>query len=351
MRCLTLAKALREQGGVCCFICRESQGHLLHMIRENGFEAISLPLNQLQDVLAEDETTPLKHASWLEVNWEFDALQTIQTLRGRVVDWLIVDHYAIDFRWENKLRPYCKQLMVIDDLADRLHDCDVLLDQNLGRSEFDYAELIPIKAKKFIGPNYALLRPEFLQLRSQSLARRTDTSNLKNLFISMGGVDKDNITGQILDILKTCDIPLDLCITVVLGRYAPWLEHVQSQAAKMPWPTTVLPGSDKMAKLMAESDLAIGGAGGTAWERCCLGLPTLIFVQAENQQAGASALDKVGAAIELQTCNEIPEILNKLFLLESSSSLLAKMTSIAAELTDGKGCIKVSNFITDMHHD
>ena len=261
MRCLTLAASLRERGADCCFICRQHPGNLLDLIREQGFEVHVLPLELVNSKkMTLGKKARPAHAHWLCADGTTDANQTLNLLRKTPVDWLIVDHYALDVHWESALRPICRHLMVIDDLADRPHDCDLLLDQNLGRTAADYTGLVPAHCTILAGTKYALLRPEFATLRPYSLARRSPP-RLKHLLITMGGVDKYNITGQVLEALKACRLPDDLRITVVMGPHAPSLEQVLNQVGQMLWKTEVLVNVRDMAKLMAESDLAIGAVG------------------------------------------------------------------------------------------
>jgi UDP-2,4-diacetamido-2,4,6-trideoxy-beta-L-altropyranose hydrolase len=229
--------------------------------------------------------------------------------------------------------------MVIDDLADRAHDCDVLLDQNLGRNVQDYGGLLKPNTTTFIGPQYALLRPEFAQLRSQSLARRTQPQ-LKHLLITMGGVDKDNATGQVLKALTACHLPPDLRITVVMGPHAPCLADVKLQAAQMVRPTQVLVGASEMAQLMSDSDLCIGAAGSTSWERCCLGLPTLLLVLADNQQSSAQALLMTGAVRVMDRTSlavSLPRLMSELGADPNAGQALAGMRDSAQAITDGQG--------------
>jgi len=134
MRCLTLADALREQDAECQFVCREHEGHLMGYIRSRGHDTHALPRTRPSSSFESD----LAHASWLGVDWQTDAAQTRQALGNAALDWLIVDHYALDRPWESALRSSCKRIMVIDDLADRQHDCDLLLDQNYGSSAERY---------------------------------------------------------------------------------------------------------------------------------------------------------------------------------------------------------------------
>lgn len=339
MRCLTLADALREHGAQCRFICRPHSGHLLDLIAKRGHQAIALPaVNDHYKAPADPA-----HAAWLGTDWATDAEQTSKVLDQQPMDWLVVDHYALDHRWEQAMRPACHRLMVIDDLADRPHDCDLLLDQNLGRTEHHYDDLLKAGTQRLIGPHYALLRPEFAQWREYSLARRTQPK-LEHLLITMGGVDQGNVTGQILGALKICELPQNLQITVVMGPKAPWLSQVQSLAVEMPWPTKVLVGVNNMAQLMANSDLAIGAAGSTSWERCCLGVPTIQLVLAENQKAIAEVLVKEGAAILIEAeklQQDLPVLLKQLGETPTPQSMICS----AFDEADGKGTARIIELI------
>ena len=345
MRCLALADALAARGGNCQFICREHEGNLIDLISSKGFIAHALiakaPVLCIEHAsdLAAAKHEPA-HSCWLGASQEQDAKDCAEILAELHPDWLIVDHYSLDIRWELALKAYFCKLMVIDDLADRQHLSDILLDQNLGRSEKDYAGLLKPDTCALIGPQYALLRPEFAQWREYSLARRTQPQ-LKNLLITMGGVDEGNATGQVLDALKTCELPDDLNITVVMGPHAPWLAQVQAKAKSMAWPVRVLAGVSNMAQLMADSDLAIGAAGGTAWERCAIGLPTLLLVLAENQKSGAQALQKAGAAVMVQDINKLNQLLVPLTGLAGKPVELLQLSNAAANLTDGEGVMRV----------
>lgn len=344
MRCLTLADALRERGAHCRFVCRPHQGHLLDLIAQRGHEAIALDDADASFAVSADTA----HAAWLGTDWATDVEQTRQTLGSQSMDWLVVDHYALGRNWEQAMRPYCRKLLVIDDLADRVHDCDLLLDQNLGRVEHDYVGLLKPGTRTLIGPQYALLRPEFAQWREYSLVRRAQPQ-LKNLLISMGGVDQGNATGHVLEVLKTLELPLDLHITVVMGQHAPRLTLVQAQAVEMPWPTQVLVGVSNMAELMAHSDLAIGAAGGSAWERCALGLPSMVLVLAENQQSGAAALQHAGAAVVVYKINEMRDFLMALIRTAGALVELQQLSQVAADLADGHGAARVAQEMLGSH--
>ena len=348
MRCLTLAEALRKQGAKCHFISREQPGHLLQLIQDRSFVLTTLPEN-ISTLFSHLENgnrfeNDPAHANWLGCDWQTDAAHTCASLAGIQSDWLVVDHYALDQRWEHALQSHCRKLMVIDDLADRPHQCDLLLDQNLGRQTSDYENLVPADCKLLVGPHYALLRPEFATLREYSLQRRQQPV-LKKILITMGGVDQPNATGRVLQTLKRCVLPEDCRITVVMGAQAPWLTEVYALAKDMPWPTQVLVSIHDMAQYMADSDLAIGAAGGTSWERCSLGLPSLMIVLADNQRSGAQALQEAKAAHLLGSLNDIemrlPLAIQGLISAQTTQHMLREMSAAAAGLTDGLGLHEV----------
>jgi UDP-2,4-diacetamido-2,4,6-trideoxy-beta-L-altropyranose hydrolase len=341
MRCLTLATELRARGAECVFLSRPHTGHLFDLIANQGFTVLALGGSGngigMRANGSADAKRPI-HADWLGVDWEVDAAETLSALVRQFpscrVDWLVVDHYGIDARWERTLRSACQRLLVIDDLADRPHDCDLLLDQSLGRVAADYAGLVPDKAMALIGPSYALLRPEFAKLRSESLARRVEP-RLEHLLVTLGGVDKDNVTTRVLDAIDASALPETVRITVVMGPHAPWIEAVRSRAGRMRQPTEVLVGVRDMARLMAESDLAIGAGGTTTWERCTLGLPTLTVVVAQNQQEVASRLASTGATISVPECSArdmLPGVLAAITQAE-----LGRLSRASRTICDGTG--------------
>ncbi|WP_092222906.1 UDP-2,4-diacetamido-2,4,6-trideoxy-beta-L-altropyranose hydrolase [Pseudomonas sp. NFACC08-1] len=350
MRCLTLADALRAEGAECHFICREHTGHLLDFISDKGFIAHKL---QVQKDVRHDEEKKISespmHSHWLGATQEQDAIASRSILEWLRPDWLIVDHYALNACWEKKARQFCRKLMVIDDLADRQHVCDLLLDQNLGRLPSDYARHVPLGCELLTGPAFALLRSEFSELRSYSLERRT-SPNLKKLLITMGGVDENNATGLVLNALQVTLLPEDVHITVVMGAAAPWLADVQYLAKQIPYPTEVVFNVSDMARRMAVSDLAIGAAGSTSWERCCLGLPSLMVVLADNQSGIGEALHNSGAAILLGRPDDIDFCANvkkTVEVLAGNKEMQARISSAAADIADGTGCTAVVSRIKE----
>lgn len=352
MRCLTLADALASKGAQCEFICRVQPGCLHEVIRHRGYRINDLLAleNKSTDAIKVESTKKkipehqVDHADWLGSDWQTDSAQTGEILRILRPDWLVVDHYALDARWETPLRPYCTKLMAIDDLADRTHDCDLLLDQNLGRQASDYDRLVPGSCQLMVGPSFAMLRPEFAALRPYSLQRRSHSRQLEQLIITMGGVDQTNATGQVMQALKHCALPSSCRITVVMGLTAPWIQNVKELAAQMPWPTEVVVHINDMAQRMADSDLAIGAAGSTSWERCCLGLPCLLLVLAANQQTSADALQQAAVVRVIDSTSLGASLCDHIRYVTDNGVRLA-MSAAGSSLVEGTGALVLADFM------
>ncbi len=344
MRCLTLAQALREQGAVCRFVTREHPGHVAALIKQRGF-VVHL-LTRLDAPILPADPAVVAHAAWLGTDAATDARQTLAALGDTVADWLVVDHYALNAQWERRLRPRCRRLMVIDDLADRPHDADLLLDQNLGRQAADYVGLVPAACHLAVGPRHALLRPEFAELRVRSLQSRSADAAPRHLLISLGGVDKNNLSAVVLAALDAHGLPAGCRVTVVLGAQSPGLEAVRDLARRSRLQVEVVVNTARMADLMADADLAIGGAGITAWERCCLGLPTLTLVMADNQLPGALALEAAGCAVLLR---DGPGLKADLILGLGRLMVPAQRSAMqraCLAVTDGLGVQRISALMT-----
>lgn len=279
MRCLTLAKSLAANGAQCHFACREHPGNLIDFIRQQGFEVAALPMPKDQQPTGDEaEVSALAHSAWLGCDWATDAAQTKVGAGGTANDWLVVDHYALDASWESAMRNMANKIMVIDDLADRRHDCDVLLDQNF-YSDMNrrYDGKVPPHCQLLLGPRYALLRDEFRQLHEQVKPR---AGRVKRVVVFFGGVDFDNNTARAIEVLASIG-GQNWHIDVVIGAHHPHREEVEAICAEQHFVCHVQ--TSRMAELMALADVAIGAGGTATWERCCLGLPTLTLCVADNQ--------------------------------------------------------------------
>lgn len=338
MRCLTLADALRAAGHRCQFLTRDPPPHLVDLVRARGHALGLLPAPGTHAPTAPADGP--SHAHWLAVDWSDDAGACRAVLAGPRPDWLVVDHYALDARWEAVLAPQVGRVLAIDDLADRAHRADLLLDVNAGRRAEDYDRWLAPGTPRLIGPSFALLRPEFAAARPAALARREDAAP-RHVLIAMGGVDLPDASSAALDGLCASRLPADARITVVMGAGAPALARVRERAAALPWPCEVAVEVDDMAGRMARADLAVGAAGGTAWERCCLGLPSIVVVLADNQRDGARALAEAGAAQLVESVADLAAQLPGCVDAWSAPGALARASQRAAALCDGLGTARV----------
>ena len=342
MRCLTLADELRGRGAEAIFVCREFDGNLCGYIEEKGYVVHRLPVsNERKHTI---EGSP-KHAAWLGTDWQTDAEQIKEIIKdfNTSPDWLVVDHYALDERWEGYLRPYCKKIMVIDDLADRVHDCDLLLDQNFYENlETRYDDLVPPHCKKLLGPKYALLRPEFREARKN--LRKRD-GNIKRIMIFFGGSDPSNETAKALEAIRMLNRP-DIAVDVVVGSANPNKDKINELCASMANIVYHCQVSN-MAQLMADADLFIGGGGSTTWERCCLGIPSLITTIAKNQEKTVSDMAESGYLLFLGRSEEvsIDSLYHALEIAIQSSWLLISFGRKTQSLVDGKGAKRLAQEI------
>lgn len=284
MRCLTLAEYCRERGDEVVFISRDHPGNISGLVEQRGFKLLRLPYSA---ELGSDSSTD-EYASWLGVSWESDAKQSqaaIANLATRV-DWLVVDHYALDRKWQNQLRSVADRIMVIDDLANRSHECDLLLDQNLfDEPEERYGHLVGERCRFLLGPQHSLLRPEFIEAR-QDLRVRSGV--VDTVLVFFGGADPTNETAKALEALIALGDRQPVA-DIVVGSICPHQDELMDTChghANL----RIHVDSTNMAELMANADLAIGGGGTSTWERCYLGLPCLTVTIADNQREMTEAV-------------------------------------------------------------
>jgi UDP-2,4-diacetamido-2,4,6-trideoxy-beta-L-altropyranose hydrolase len=298
MRCLTLAKKLKELDITVVFLSKKHQGNLNQFIKTQGFEVYELsPPSQNIEHQTNEKL-------WLGCSYQDDATECLQVLRNLKINLLIVDHYSLDYSWQQLLknnlnRTNSFKIMVIDDLANRKHDCDILLDQTLGRKHSDYSAFVPNHCKLMLGADFIMLRDEFLQQQELAKIKRNETVLVNNILITMGGTDPDNISKKILNWLITFQKSnSQILVTVVANQSSPFIKDLHELGKKYQW-IKIICNPKSMAEIMLNADIAIGSSGSTAWERCCLGLPSLSIINAENQNFLNDSLSKEGAIINL----------------------------------------------------
>ncbi|QED49200.1 UDP-2,4-diacetamido-2,4,6-trideoxy-beta-L-altropyranose hydrolase [Cytobacillus dafuensis] len=305
MRCLIIADELKKQHqcSSIIFICREFQGNMIDFIMKKGYQVRLLPS------INSTETANSKKidSSWLGTSWENDAKQTIHIFKElhEPIDWIIIDHYGIDSRWQKEVKEHVNKIMVIDDLANRSHFCDVILDQNFYHDyNSRYDSLVPKRCIKLLGPDYVLLRPEFMITEKKAIDK---IKKKRKIFISFGGADPTNETEKALNALKKIKTNHDLEIDVVVGKGNPHKERIKRicDTGSFRYFCQV----NNIAQLMADADLAIGAGGISIYERLYMGLPSITISTADNQTKALNDLALEGYVYYLGESKEVSEIL------------------------------------------
>lgn len=326
-RCQSLADALARRGAQVIFVCRHLTAGAAERLQAAGHTVACIDGAGQPDELA--------HAAWLGGAQAEDAMRTRAALADRAPDWLIVDHYALDARWERALRAVAARIMVIDDLADRAHDCDLLLDQNLYPDmALRYAQRVPAAARLLLGPRYALLRPEFAAVHG----RRRD-GVVRRVLVFFGGVDAANQTGRVIALLQRA-LPAQAEVDVVIGAAHPHRAGIEADCARSGYCCHVQ--TNRMADMMAAADLSIGAGGTAVWERCCTGLPALVWPVADNQRAQvATAADAGLLHAPLRVGDDDESLVRQIAALCDSPGLLRTLSAAGAAAVDGAGVARV----------
>jgi len=310
MRSLTLARALEEKGASFAFLAPPEVGAIL--------EAFAPDVPRLPVA----STTP-------------KAL--MGGLVAQLFDAFVFDHYRLSYADQRGMAG-SRPALVIDDLADRPLNADLILDSGPARRASDY-EGLHDGARLLLGPAYAPVRPEFAQFRERALARRGQP--VRRIMVSMGLTDVGGATSRVVERLRfrAGDLPLD----IVLGAEAPSLGGLTRVARRDPRLVLHVDAQD-MGKLTLAADIAIGAAGSSMWERCVLGLPSLVVILAENQRAAAAALVERGAvlAVDASADDFEAQFDRALMRLLTDAELRMALAAASAQVCDGRGAERVA---------
>lgn len=321
MRCHALATELHRRGADIDFLCREVPAPLAAAIEAEGFRCLRLPPEPS--------------------GWEVDAEHCVALLTDERPDWLVVDSYRLAAPWEERLRAACGGIMVIDDLADRAHAGDLLLDATPGRAAATYDGLVEGRTDFLLGAGHALLRRQFA--RRRLTARLPEVSGRPpRIAVTFGMSDPANGTAVALGILERAAD--DAVIDVVLGAGAPHAGEISRQAESSRGRIRVHSAVADMAALLAAADLVICSPSTVSLECCALGRPMALLRTAANQEANARALREAGAAVSLGAIEDarpdgIPPALQAVLTDGSRRRELARR---AALVCDGLGAARVA---------
>lgn len=339
MRCLTLADACQKAGVNVQIITRNLEANIIGSFCDS--EYLVSVLSGVLKPQSQKKISTRAYDSWLPVPWEQDASETLDAL-GEGADCLVVDHYGIGDLWHQRVRQVCQRIIVIDDLADRDLDCDMVLDQTYGRTNSDYLPYVPENCRMLLGTDYALLRESFQHYSKRALQKRNQFSKIKQIMICMGGGDEQRTTQRVLSAVLEWRKNKDIVINVIFGAQAKKsMQELQKSGFNEPR-VNILFDITNMAELMFECDVAIGAGGSMSWERCALSLPSLILVEDGNQKLIAERLQSHGAGVIVtEDVDFDQQIIDVLCLLDNSSAAYKRMAYKAHEVCDGQGVHRV----------
>ncbi|TPG73670.1 UDP-2,4-diacetamido-2,4,6-trideoxy-beta-L-altropyranose hydrolase [Pseudomonas arsenicoxydans] len=326
-RLLPLARTLRKQGSYVAFACRLLPGHRLDALAGEGFETFALP-DRYPD---EDPQQAIESM----LPWQADIDALAQALEGRpAFDWIIVDHYGLDHHWQTAARRWAPRIAVVDDLATRTYDADLLLNQNLSGTPEVYASLLPPDCQTLLGPRFAMLRDEFncaaVEIKPQA----------KRVLVNFGGFDAAMQTHHAM--LAMADLR-DLDVDFVAGADNPAWEQMQVLAADRPnWRLHSFVSD--FYRLMTEADLFVGAGGGTSWERAALGLPTICIAVSNNQQANGVVMATAGAHVYLGPREQVSveQLRQAVSFVADNQGLRQSLAEHSRRLVDGRGAQRVA---------
>ena len=326
IRCLALADTLKKSFKI-NFICTNLNGNLISQICKKNFEVFRFNTKSQR------------------INVKKDAEKTISIIKKyrNKKSLLILDSYILSQEWENRVKPYVKRLIVIDDLMDRKHSCDLIIDQNLHTQMNSlYINSVPKNCVKLLGPDYAILRNQFIAQRKYAKIRSLP---LKNILVSFGGSDNENHTLHALTSLKKLNS--DVNVNVVTGT-ANIGKKIIKNFCKKNFNYNYFEQVENMAKLMQVADLCIGSSGTTTWERCCVGLPAIAIVASNDQKDIASAVSKNKCIINLGKIKKSDNVNYVRLMKNLKNNELQNMSRNCMKLVDGKGAARISKYIFSM---
>lgn len=329
MRCLAVAEQLKKYVQTIVFICRKSDADLISYIQAQGYQVVAL--SALEKSASLDNELISLHLGVEE--------SVLFTLKKYYPCYCIVDHYKIDWRWESAIQPFCKKLCVIDDLANRKHSADFLLDSELGDKKAKYRRLLPPTCKLLLGPSYALLRAEFKELTPLVQKKIEQFQEVKGILINVGAYDQKNIIPTIVRVILSLSVKVK--IRIVVSSKSPNIHEIRSLVDQSPHDITLCCDVKEMALEIIKSDFSVGSVGGGAYERAALGVPGCIIPTANNQENIAKEFERLELAT-LVVLNQyfIQNLTNALMVLINSPRRLKQMAINGVKKIDVYGADK-----------
>jgi UDP-2,4-diacetamido-2,4,6-trideoxy-beta-L-altropyranose hydrolase len=316
MRCLALAQAWRDLGGLVTFVMAE-------------------PVPALAPRFEAEHIRTIVHGE--EPGSEADLRATVEAVRREGATRVVLDGYHFTSAFQQALRAAGAAVMTVDDNGEvGEYVSEWVFNQNLHAHE----SLYPRRAaytQLLLGAPHVLLRRDFV---ARGRGERSIAPVAKRVVVTLGGGDHDNVTEQIVLALDSIDpARTPLALRVIVGAANPHFDRLQDVVARLRHPTELLRNVDDMRALMLWADFAVTGGGSTCWEACFLGLPFATVVVADNQRAIAEKLDALGAAKNLGWFSSLERgpLSSTLEAIIEDPERRRAMSEAARTLIDGRG--------------
>ena len=328
LRCITLADKLLHYNIKCIFFVRNISKNLFELL-DAKYKVILL--DRIDSMFnATDE-----YSRWLGVNQRFDAEEFIALALPGQFNGVVVDHYGLGYQWERTVQAKFRFVLVLDDLANREHICNLLVDQSIGRKESCYSSLVPQICTLLVGPKYALLRDEF----------SADFSGCKkqyDILINFGGADKDNYTEHVLGMLAKCVNMHKHSIKIIIGSDYPYTVGLERRIGELGLKFTLVENPNNVAREISECRIAIGAGGVSLLERSALGIPSIIYAIADNQEHICAEYERqaFGAVIRKGEIDEHIKLAS-IIDIKLDPKLLSKESHLNKNFVDAHGTDRV----------
>ncbi len=323
MRSVVLAEELKRGGCQVVFMSREDEAtHKL--LKEKSIEVHTIS----------DESLPL-HGDLMKEK------ETIKAVLKKIQpDVVVTDSYDITASYLETIKPYCKVLVSIDDLAEIEFCSDIIVNGNLKGEQMRYKTSNP-DVKLLLGPRYILLGNQFRELQG----KEKSLDLIENILVTMGGGDVMNLTPKVIRAFS--GISHNIAIRVMLGPAFNNLDEIKVAINESKRSFEILRNPKNIAELMFQADLAVSGGGSTLYELAVAGTPSIVLCQARNQLELADALDKYGTVVNLGDGRKVDEekIKNTLEYLMRAPDVVRMMKERCRELVDGRGVVRVVDVI------
>ncbi|MAF76562.1 MAG: UDP-2,4-diacetamido-2,4,6-trideoxy-beta-L-altropyranose hydrolase [Halobacteriovoraceae bacterium] len=328
LRCIELAKIIEKAGIEVFFVCRNFEGFSYEPYISN----LNFKFFFLERVAVSGQIGEVPQHEWLGCSVEEDVREVICQIKDLNFNAVFVDHYSIDKRWEKKIKSKCRKVVVIDDLGDRQHSCDYIVDPNYASLESKFlgsgSEVIE---KLLLGTKYTILKSDFPRLRESYLEKKTNSS-LKKILVNLGGASNSIILKKILIGIEDSSFSGEV---VVLANNEEFVKECESDIVFSKF--TFIKYISDMADFYHDIDLVIGAAGTSFWERCCLGIPSILLKVADNQEVVIKPVEAKFPELVYRDSNALISSLDELFENFSDVKYKSEVVDYCSSLICGLG--------------